>query len=259
MTYAEGSPPQDGQTQVDREMKLGRATRRRVVIAASATVGAAFIAAGLLAGPAFLPGVRDQIHDRDLLPVQIIGGTGFQPAAGIPGSNGADGAGPSRPFESFANEVPDILLPGGQSLRDIVAGAPGPSGAVDGATGLVDDTVDGLTDVLQDPTNAPKFVEDTVDGVKKLVEDTVSTLPLPVPTLPGAPITVPPITVPPITGPPVTVPPVTIPPITVPPVTIPPITVPTLPRVTVPVSGVTVPQINVNPPTVTLPVTLPGL
>lgn len=251
MTHGEG-PAQDAQAQVDRENSLRRANRRRLTIAASATLGAAFIAAGLLAGPAFLPGIRDQIRDRDLLPVQIVGGAGFQSggaAFGTPsgGPGSSSGGSPSNGFA--AEEVADIILPGGQSLREIVSGAPGAGGVVDGATGLVDNTVDGLTDVLQDPTKATKFVEDTVDGARKLVDDTISTLPLPK-------VTTPPISVP---GVPVTVPSITVPPITIPQVTVPNVTVPgvTVPTVTVP--GVTVPPITTSTPKVTLPVTLPGL
>jgi len=226
---------------MDLESGWRHPSRRRVVVAVAATVGAAFIAAGLLAGPAFLPGIRDQIRDRNLAPVQIAGEGGFRPAGGAaPSGAGRTGPDGMNDSEKMASEVPDILLPSGQSLREIVAGSPAP-GATDGATGLVDDTVGGLNDVLGDPTSAPQFVQDTVSTLP------LPALPIPVPTIPTIP-TIPTLptlpTIPTIPTVP-TIP--TTPTVTTPPVTAPPVTVP-----------VTVPGISGTPP-VTLPVTIPGV
>lgn len=259
-----------------------KAARRRVAIASGLAAGAAFIAAGLLAGPSVFPGVLDELRERDLLPVHVIGSGGTatpgpEGSSGAPGASSGGGAsggagsnsggsgggpgvgGPGSVPSTNHPPAPSVILPGGIDLKDVLEDATdGVEGTVENAKGFLKETVGCVTG---NPTNAPGCV---VDGAKDLIDKTTSTL-LPdlgvtiptVPTVPG--VTVPdlPVTIPtvPVTVP--TTPTVTAPPITTPTVPTVPITTPTVPAtapsvpVTAPTSSLTVPTLSV--PTVTVP------
>lgn len=244
-----------------------KVARRRIAIASGVAAGAAFIAAGLLAGPSLFPGVLDDLRERDLLPVHVIGSGGHS-APGQTGSageggdaggtvgagassdggggdssrggSGGSGSGPStdRP------PAPSVILPGGVNLKDVLEDTTdGLQGTIDNAKGFTKETVDC---VVADPTKTLGCVDGAVDGGKNFIDQTTSTLPVPlpelpvtIPTVPGLPTTIPdlPVTIPTIpTTPTVTVPPTTLPTTPTIPVTVPtvPLTVPTVPALTVP-------------------------
>lgn len=209
------SAPASDATSISRNV-----ARRRIAIACGATAGVTFILAGLLAAPALLPNVLDEMRDRDLRPVHIVGSGGTSAAgqggsAGAPGSPGssADGAvmgrswsetdAPGSPGTPGApgtpgtdGAAPSLILPGGINLSEVLEGTTGTlDRTIDGAKNLVKDTLDGAGGVIDDPTTLPKFIDDTVGGANDLIEDTTSTIPAP-PASTDLPVTVPPTTLP---------------------------------------------------------------
>jgi hypothetical protein len=242
MSQSSQAPTPPAAPGADDEKLVSRsAMHRRIAIACGATAGVTFILAGLLAGQSVLPNVLNELRERELLPVHIVGsggaesgGPGAPGSAGSPGTSGGSDSGGSSPAGGGSDSPGS---PGTPASEDDSPGLDDPKGAVDG----------------------------TLDTLKEFVKDTTG---LDLPDLPEVPgVTVPPVTVPQVTVPQVTVPNVTLPPATVPPLTVPPVTVPgvTVPSVTVP--SVTVPTVTVpvattlppSPASTSLPVSVPTI